>query len=242
MWVFRPSAFEQNYKSISIATLRKFYDQDNKSAQKDEVEVPAYEPSSSGLRTCQWNVHYFAPIDSINNANDLALAIAETVLETEADVIVLNEFGYAQPGTWSANRATQRLESEGYTVHCADCMFRTAIATRLPVKASTTSALDANRAAVAVQVELRDGKGSVWIYGTHLEDSDDNGGQDRANEIKTLLRKGHLQGETGQDRILIVGDFNQQRQQDYTQARNGKPFVPTSSFEIHQPMMESLRS
>ncbi|CAB9510946.1 expressed unknown protein [Seminavis robusta] len=51
-----------------------------------------------------------------------------------------------------------------------------------------------------------------WIYGTHLQDSEDDGGQYRLGEIKTLVE------DIGFDtpNVMVTGCFNQQRRVDYT--------------------------
>ena len=55
---------------------------------------------------------------------------------------------------------------------------------------------------------------TLWIYGTHLHHLEDFSGR-RSSEMKKLLD--HVQTRSQTDSFLIVGDFNQQREQDYTQ-------------------------
>jgi hypothetical protein len=117
-----------------------------------------------------------------------------------------------------------------------------AVATRLPLVKSKTLELDATRGAVAVQVRLDDhdhaGDGEkkskvAWIYGTHLEDQESNGGSDRKKEMEELLEqmKIHDNSDLNQRQTnahdtadgignitLVLGDFNQQRQVDYTES------------------------
>jgi hypothetical protein len=73
---------------------------------------------------------------------------------------------------------------------------------------------------------------TIWVYGTHLEDCDDQNGRFRWTEMKHLLetiasvpRTTSTQhaGNTKRgpkdnmiDETLIIGVFNDQRQQDYT--------------------------
>jgi endonuclease/exonuclease/phosphatase family metal-dependent hydrolase len=54
----------------------------------------------------------------------------------------------------------------------------------------------------------------VRIYGTHLEDYDDQGGIHRLRGIETLLQNIEDSSSTLEP-MLIVGDLNQQRERDY---------------------------
>lgn len=254
MWKFRPQAFRNGYYG-KISNLLEMYQDDNHRAAsasetEDAVVIPV-RPARTALRTCQWNVHFFDDYMSEGTYNhcpvELATAIIERVLETEPDVIVLNEFGMSRGCEPEAGRDCARalLESGGYTVFVADCICPTAIATKLTVLDNTKFQLDIMRDSVAVQLRLAhssskeesnksqelamkddsqhasqpnsQGQGNedhiFWVYGTHLEDSeDDQGGNYRLGEIKTLIEAIGFQT----NRVMIIGVFNQQRKQDYT--------------------------
>lgn len=104
MWKHRPSALtsSKKYASLTVKELYEHYMQDNEAA--GDVQVPSRPTGSNHgdgtpLRTCQWNVHYFEPTTEFPNASLLAMEIADRLVETEADVIVLNEFGIHAPSS-----------------------------------------------------------------------------------------------------------------------------------------------
>lgn len=244
MWRFRPQCFRNGYYE-NASKLLEMYSDDNIRASSssdtdDAVTVPPRK--NNALRTCQWNVHMFHEYLSDGSHNydqaALATAIVDTILELDADIIVLNEFGMSRGSKKEPGRDCARalLEAAGYSVFVADCICPTAIASRLAVLEDDKFQLDIMRDAVAIQVRLKfndddlEGKckelakcedlqqqGSdeehlFWVYGTHLEDCDDQVGNYRLGEIKTLIERIGFQT----NRIMIVGDFNQQRKQDYT--------------------------
>lgn len=60
------------------------------------------------------------------------------------------------------------------------------------------------------------GDSTFWVYGTHLDDGDDRAGKDRFEEAKVLLSR--IKSDTAiDDAVIVAGDFNQQRQVDYTE-------------------------
>lgn len=238
MWKHRPSALLSGTKTYERARryqLEEDYKRDNKRASADGVKIPPRPPEEPWrqqrrhyLRTCQWNVLYF------ETSHSRATEVVQTLLDTDVDIIVLNEFGSAggdDSGERSRNHAVQLLQDAGYSIAIAACMWPTAIATRLPIQQSTRFSLDHLRDAVALQIQVDHGPTDdageesrlLWIYGTHLEDSDVEGGKYRLWEMEALL--GHLKHnlqksshDTGLNNdVLLVGDFNQQRQQDYTE-------------------------
>jgi endonuclease/exonuclease/phosphatase family metal-dependent hydrolase len=236
LWYFRPSALSSvNYATMTADQLYELYMKDNERASKERVQVPSL-PTSGILRTCQWNVHHFAPTEQVSDPFRLAVDIADRVLETNADVIVLNEFGIEPEGCTDcripSDCCRERLEQHGYTVHIASCFFPTAVATRLPLAGPIRKLdLDFERAAVAVPLDTTSNDSTVreaiqsplWIYGTHLEASNSQNGAYRREEIQRLLEMMQkLHPNLGnakaaiQPRIMIIGDFNQQRAEDYT--------------------------
>jgi endonuclease/exonuclease/phosphatase family metal-dependent hydrolase len=136
--------------------------------------------------------------------------------QANADVLVLNEYTWGQDGV-GANRFTQlhsdfeaALEERNYTLHKCGAPASTAIASRVPVDQVTDIVLDDERHALVVRLVKED----MWIYGTHLCDQDSENGEKRFKELQPLLHHASMRHDKG--RVLIAGDFNQQRQQDYT--------------------------
>ena len=245
MWKNRPSAFlsGNQYERARRSKLEEAYENDNTRATKEGVKIPPrpreeqWRQRRHYLRTCQRNVFCFRKKYSV------ATEIVQTLLDTDADIIVLNEFGGASgdQSERSRDHAVQLLQDAGYSVAIAACTWPTAIATRLPIHQSTRFSLDHIRDAVALQIQIdptpadadaagEDSSRLLWIYGTHLEDGDFHGGKFRLLEMEALL--GYLQKNLQESRrdeetssmnhdVLLVGDFNQQRQQDYTEEEWG---------------------
>ena len=235
MWRFRPSALSSvDYATMTADRLYELYMNDNRRASEDGVRVPP-PPTSGVLRTCQWNVHHFAPTEHDPDPARLAADVADRLLQTDADVIVLNEYGI-EPGDARScddrDSCRERLERHGYTLHVAPGFFPTAVATRMPLAGPVRKfELDWHRSAVAVPLDTasKDAAGRecaqspLWIYGTHLEAGDDRNGAYRLEEIRRLvgeMRNFHPDLDDAEaatrPRLMIIGDFNQQRERDYT--------------------------
>uniref|UniRef100_A0A7R9VBR6 Endonuclease/exonuclease/phosphatase domain-containing protein n=1 Tax=Pseudictyota dubia TaxID=2749911 RepID=A0A7R9VBR6_9STRA len=256
-WTFRPSALATGaYKAASFKYLMDSYLDDGRRAKKNGFSVPealcgmhkteegspehgsdcGSRPTSRrhNIRTCQWNIHFLDPVDDDSNNDDdevkHALRIADQLLSTDSDVIVMNEYSYISGGSPrgypALNALCSRLEGAGYAVHVAKCSFPTAVASRLPVDRVDKLRLDCNRHAVGVTVVLGDDAAdrqseddtsdtvAVTIFGTHL---DDLNGINRLKEAEVLL--GEIESEYDKENdyanILVIGDFNQQRPEDY---------------------------
>lgn len=114
-WTFRPTALSlstttstsrgtEYYAQLSKKELITLYENDCKRAQQDVMvpSKPCSSPSNSDsnstssiLRTCQWNVQCFEPW-SLSAPNDVGFdweGCLKTLLQIDADIIVLNEFG-----------------------------------------------------------------------------------------------------------------------------------------------------
>ena len=212
-WTFRPSALQAGYKKATISSLFASYMEDGNRAYINGWSLPNKDTQT--LRTCQWNIHFLeAPWLGRRDGQQHALRVADELLQVDADVLILNEIGihYSQRGIdVKLDALCQKLEEHGHTIYCANSHCPTAIATRLSVKSHGRSDLDADRSAVRVEVETASHK-RVFIYGTHLEVNDVHSGRQRQKEVQVLLH--HVAGNSGRE--LIVGDFNQQRQQDYS--------------------------
>ena len=232
IWNFRPTAFEWDYSSLN---LFKYYLYDCEKAEKNFKqcgrEVNPKLDGDNNLRTCQWNIHFLsAPWlksgSGIQQSGvDHAINLADVLIDTNSDVIILNEFG-VNGRRGNCDRLTEfcaKLEGLGYVIYEANCPFPTAIASRLPVRDWGRTCLDGFRSGVYVDTILPDGK-RVRIFGTHLEASDRANGCERLFESHKLIEiadkcvKEHMIGDTGEEeRTLIIGDLNQQRQKDYTE-------------------------
>jgi endonuclease/exonuclease/phosphatase family metal-dependent hydrolase len=222
-WSFRPSALQNlDYKNLHRRDLLSSYLQDCRRAKSEGVVIPPRTKRST-LRTLQWNIHNFRPPrcreleedhHHHQNAYDGILFALE---QADADVVVLNEY------TWGHNAVEffqplhadfeAALKELNYTLYQCGALASTAIATRVPVDQVTDIILDDERHALAMRLV----KENVWIYGTHLCDHDGENGKKRFQELQPLLlHASKRHDDKGLGGVLIAGDFNQQRQQDYT--------------------------
>lgn len=227
IWNFRPTIFEIGYSSFD---LFKYYlydcDKAEENARKCGRDVNPKLDGDNNLRTCQWNIHVLcAPWLESGTSVDHTTNVADALIETNSDVIILNEFGKngRRFGNTRLTELCEKLEGLGYVIYEADCSYPTAIASRLPVRDSGRINLDCFRSAVYVDATLRNGK-RVRIFGTHLEAGEWNNGAQRLLESQKLIATADkcveedMIGETREEeRTLIIGDFNQQRQKDYTE-------------------------
>ena len=220
----RPSALSlANYATISVDSLFRHYMHDNEQAAN--VKDPPAKPSRA-FRVCQWNVHYFCSTDSSGGCVRTFNKVFTELMRHDPDVIVLNEFAAEDP---NENLSfLRRLENEGYKhLRAADIHFPTVVLVRYEGEVDHIEdfALDLDRRAVMIGLKLPEKNESqqdsiettkprhLWIYGTHLHHVEDFPGR-RLSEMKNLMN--HVQNRPQTDAFLIVGDFNQQREQDYT--------------------------
>jgi endonuclease/exonuclease/phosphatase family metal-dependent hydrolase len=122
----------------------------------------------------------------------------------------LNEYTWGNRPLHSDFEAA--LLERNYTLHQCGAIASTAIATRVPVDHVADIVLDDKRHALAMRLV----KQNVWIYGTHLCDRDGQNGQKRFQELQSLLRHASIRNDKGDAGVLIAGNFNRQRRQDYT--------------------------
>jgi endonuclease/exonuclease/phosphatase family metal-dependent hydrolase len=153
----------------------------------------------------------------------------DTIFDADADVVVLNEYH------WNDYRSThkcfeERLLNNGYrTYYCGRANATpTFIASKCPVLQYTEVVLSMDRSALCIKVvPATTGTQPMWIIGTHLDAFD---GRQRNKEMRLLLdcldnHHDHrddaspsllLDGHSAAVPVVMMGDFNQQRQQDYT--------------------------
>lgn len=226
LWSFRPSALhESNYYGNvpSKQELMQHYMQDNVRAWREGVRIPPHSNDYSSqllLRVAQWNIYAFShetpsPNHSHDEHNNTFAGILTTLLESDADVIILNEYH------WGGKRdhhteLEQELAKRGYQTHIATVFAPTMVATKLNVDHVQEVLLDTERSAMMLRVIVTSSADSdkdemVWIVGTHLNDFN---GITRNEEAKVLLEHVDVLANAT-ERVIIAGDFNQQRQQDY---------------------------
>lgn len=280
IWNFRPTVLQSGNYSIDPNDLLQRYLDDCDRAQRNadanlrespspskSTIIPSREASSHTesdsvhLRTSQWNVHAFCARwlegDETYDLKKHGKNVAETLIDTDSDIIILNEFCVDRKSNLhkSSNEQKRRkrneershqtnifssiLETYGYVIHEASCSYPTAIASRIPIQTWGEFPLDFKRSAVYIKAIVSGPKGPkvITVFGTHLEDSDVDNGSQRLKEVEMLIscvNEVQKEGNSNclkiagnysnkpekvqhdEDRILIVGDLNQQRENDYT--------------------------
>ena len=215
IWRFRPSALiAANNVFISQSSREKledFYEDDNRSAQQAGVTIlPRYD--SSRIRTLQWNINsgYYHYKDQSSN-------IINAIRNADADVIVLNEY-------CNEKSFEDDLKAAGYSYSRIGTVdYPTAIATRLKVLEEKEIILSYDRSALLIKAQASGAEENshVWVIGTHINFMSGT----RRNEemqvlLKKLTKKGLVSGGSTttktNERIVLVGDLNQQRERDYS--------------------------
>jgi hypothetical protein len=243
-WSVRPSALSLTKPTcLAREVLEDLYMKDNERATKEGVAIqprPSTADTGNGtnktnttwrrLRTLQWNIQGWANVQG-QASSETRAGIIQTILEADADVIVLNEYHWDEPE--ACNQAFEQLLRElGYTtIQCATVFCPTFMATRFQVHQSREIRLSEERSALAMQVVVKnknskngshyhhnnnhdrddDDEDLVWLIGTHLDHTD---GRQRRKEMQALLQElfHHVPED---EKMILVGDLNQQRQEDY---------------------------
>ena len=167
-WRLRPSALLK-YEDANRADLFSCYQHDQQVYQHSchntagsdccpcERQTLKRQPDCK-LRTCQWNVNYLChAMDYVTDRTAAGAEVARVLLQTDSDVMVLNEFGTNRwiHGDSGMRALRELLEGAGYRLHAAKCSFPTAVATRLPIVQEPQNVyLDQMRSAVDVHVKL----------------------------------------------------------------------------------------
>jgi len=214
-WSFRPSALDEQYFLKNRPGLIRDYNADNQRAVAEGVKI--LPRISTTLRTLQWNVHSWATAEG----EFLEDEFFDALLRADADVLVLNEYS-------RIDGLEQRLKHKYTTILCGSVPYPTAVATswhvfdqREVVLPGTQDCGDRSALFLWIGKDAKvEPKNRVWILGTHL---DDQNGSLRNQQISTLLND-WIHGENGENgengnrnsRAILLGDFNQQRQNDYT--------------------------
>lgn len=208
-WTFRPSALLlSNFGTRpSKKGLVRSYHRDNERAMKDGVSVPP--KPKAALRTLQWNIHAFVTAD-YDQSPEVAYGVISAILKADADVIVLNEYHWDGKDD-RHHTLERRLKEKGYKCWVGRILCPTFLATRLHVRGTMEELrLSVERSALMVHADDPQTGQPIWVVGTHLDHID---GNQRRKEMEVLLQ--NLQ--TKEDGfMLLMGDFNQQRQHDYS--------------------------
>jgi endonuclease/exonuclease/phosphatase family metal-dependent hydrolase len=223
MWNFRPSSFcsVKKYAILGGETLINQYAGDNERASEEGVTILPRSPGAL-IRTLQWNVHGWTTAHG-GSSDEITKGFIDTIIHADADVIVLNEYLFCNRN-YHHEDFEKKLRERGYYFFCCNTVssFPTAIATRFHVFETREVLLSPRRSAVLLLVggtpdSLESDR--VWVIGTHL---DHENGRQRKREMQTLLNYTKssrlLVDSPCCDRVILMGDFNQQRQEDYTRS------------------------
>ena len=114
----------------------------------------------------------------------------------------------------------KQLVALGYHIQSGTVDYPTALAIRNHIKVTEWKEviLSYDQSALVAKIHIEDDE-CVWIIGTHLNHMS---GEQRNKKMKVLLNElngnvnivGNKEGED--ERVILVGDMNQQRSQDYT--------------------------
>ena len=171
-------------------------------AAPDGEAKPA--PADGRIRIVSYNIH-----DAVGRNGRLdPEAIARTIEEQRADVVLLQEAGRGSllsgttdVGVWLSRRLGMKL----LWGPAADGQFGNAILTSLPVERSGTGRMpkgDWSQIRGYVWARVRVGGKSLDVWSTHLEGGADQSAE-RGREIAALLR-----AWGGAPRTIIAGDFD----------------------------------
>ncbi|KAG7340524.1 endonuclease/exonuclease/phosphatase family protein [Nitzschia inconspicua] len=244
-WMFRPSVLQQpNYHLLTVDEITDYYVRDNERAEQENVSVPSHplqqqqqqqqrpvEQSSSSsssscsvlLRTAQWNIQAWR--SPHGNRADI-LGIQNTLRQTNADVLILNEYHWNDYNQIHAD-FERFLRFQGYRRwYCGTNSTPTLVASKHNVLEYKEIILSYERSALCLKLDVAASSRPVWVVGTHLDHLD---GSQRQLEIKRLLNsfKDHSDNDnhgsnnpftiiSEHEPVILAGDFNQQRQRDYT--------------------------
>lgn len=220
-WKFRPSALVTSAASaftftsaFSRAELTDYYEEDNRRAMQEGVKI-LQRPESSKLRILQWNINSGRHNNHLHPGDTVQKGLIDAIRDADADVVVLNEYcdnRFAKLETFEKD-----LKALGYHVECATVDYPTAMVTRLKVKERKEVILSWDRSALLAQVETKDNE-LVWVIGTHLNHMC---GERRQEEMQ-ILTKELSEMELDEEHVVLVGDLNQQRSQDYASDEWGR--------------------
>ncbi len=170
------------------------------SFQEAEVGPPAEEQ----ITVMTYNIQNGFDLD---NRFDLE-AIAKTIEDEDADVVVIQEIGRGwlvtvdlDQVTWLSNRLDMPYV---YGTNSDDGLWGNAIFTRMPIleSAATQYSDTDNLKRGAIEVAVETDSGPVWIYGTHLDNPSD------ADEVRFSQGREFLAFWGEKHPGMVLGDFN----------------------------------
>ncbi|KAG7373192.1 endonuclease/exonuclease/phosphatase family protein [Nitzschia inconspicua] len=239
-WMFRPSVLQQpNYHLLKVDEITDYYVRDNERAEQENVSIPSHplqqqqqqpvEQSSSSsssasscvvlLRTAQWNIQAWR---SPHGSRADIRGIQNTLRQTNADVLILNEYHWNDYNQIHAD-FERFLRFQGYRHwYCGTNSTPTLVASKHHVLEYKEIILSYERSALCLKLDVAASSRPVWVIGTHLDHLD---GSQRQLEIKRLLNSFKDQNDnhgsnnpfiSEHEPVILAGDFNQQRQRDYT--------------------------
>ena len=205
-WSFRPLALQSTADIYTIPPfhsrqrLEECYEEDNNRAIHEGIKILSPpnaaaddDKSNNRIRTLQWNINSGYHMNSSTEKDvDIQKGIVNTIRDTNADFIVLNEY---------VDVLDADLHRLGYTVRMGTVDYPTAVATRLHIIQQREIILSHDRSAILTEVRvaseeeegsdnnissIRRTNDTVWIIGTHINFQS---GKQRNIEMQILMKE-----------------------------------------------------
>lgn len=220
---FQPATFFTNPSDIKTrkgeSILAKGYIQDCNNYFKENSKIPPLQPNV--FRIATYNIHYWSAPKITKNAYANVEKIMQTIHALQATALVLQE---AHGKITIKNRLSPAFLEKGYKdyVWCQGYYFdhasfgnallsKQVLTSKLSKEYTEPSETKEKRCFVNGRTTLMPSKATLSIYGTHLDVWDETANT-RDQEIKELLKEISTDAS---DIIIIAGDFNAFRKQDY---------------------------
>jgi hypothetical protein len=126
--------------------------------------------------------------------------LVESILDTDADVIVLHEHQWYDSYTKDAELRLQ-LETQGYSLYCGTVFAPIAVATSLPVERYEEVCLDSERSALLLQLNSSRHDKKVWLCAFNLCDYDEDSKIIDMQALMEWINQNLVYG----DRIVLAG-------------------------------------
>lgn len=169
------------------------------------------------IRILTYNVHGFRDVLKQDSKDE----IFSIIKKIDADIVVLEEFTlYGYQALINFEESVKLLKTFGYKDFMTDTKNYNMLASKIELKNPVVEYLGKDpyhmcpRYCMIAEIEFNNQK--ICIVGTHL-DVYDNSGETRVKQINIILKK-IIDRKIGDDgKIIIVGDFNCLRADDYTE-------------------------
>ena len=230
----RPSCLKPNWATIPRYQKELLYVQDSVS-NRCVSSLPPQRPPEASIRLTQYNVQLldFKLSPSAETASD----ITDLLLKTDSDVIILQELALCAPITENlypdAFALAEQLRRSGFVnQHISkDIDYPVFIASRFPLALPSPASHPLSRDAAAVHMTVQTSSGApVDVLGAHLDYRDASKRLRQAQEMLALTRSSHP--------TLLVADFNQQRQADYTAEEWG--WIMPFKIDVGEPASDGV--